>query len=429
MSAPREDRTDVHGVPETRPLAAVTVPPDVSAVDLADLLLAAAARRRSVTLQIRPESTRHLVTLADAQGKTFSVDARLGAALAVRLGILAGLDPWGDGPRIGLIRLQAAKKATEFLVQLERSPLGTNVEVRRLSDSADLEAAQAAHPHDEPLRRVKSYTILGELGRGGMGIVYRARHDETGRTVAIKVLHQELAADPRLASQFVREGRAASLANHPGIVNITDFGRLPTGGAYLVMELVESETLEAVLAAGALPARRALVIARRMVAALAAAHVRGVIHRDLKPSNVFLEPDDQVKIGDFGAAKVVSPLPDSTATQHGVVLGTPYYMSPEQARGQATDERTDIYALGCILFRMIAGHPPYEGETVMDIVSAHITHPVPQLTSPHGPLPDAVVSVVSRALEKRAQDRPQSALGMGLDLDRAIASLPPQARA
>jgi hypothetical protein len=427
MSSPPQDQAALRREPVPGASEAGSTP-EVSAVDLADLLLAAAARRRSVTLQIRPESSRHLVTLADAQGKTFSVDSRLGTALGVRLGILAGLDPWGDGLRIGLIRLQSATKVTEFLVQLDRSPLGTSVEVRRLSDSADLEAAHAAGPSDEPLRRVKSYSILGELGRGGMGIVYRARHDETGRTVAIKVLHQELAADPRLASQFVREGRAASLANHPGIVNITDFGRLPTGGAYLVMELVESETLEAVLAAGALPARRALVIARRMVAALAAAHVRGVIHRDLKPSNVFLEPEDQVKIGDFGAAKVISTLPDSNATAHGVVLGTPYYMSPEQARGQATDERTDLYALGCILFRMISGHPAYEGETVMDIVTAHITHPVPRVTSPHGALPEVVESVVARAMAKRVEDRPQSALEMGLDLDRALASLPPQGR-
>jgi serine/threonine-protein kinase len=262
-----------------------------------------------------------------------------------------------------------------------------------------------------------------------MGVVYHARHQETGRRVAIKVLHRDLAADPRLASQFVREGRAASLANHPGIVNVTDFGRLPSGPAYLVMELVEGETLEAVLAAGALRPRRALTLARRMAAALAAAHVRGVIHRDLKPSNVFLDPGDGVKIGDFGAAKVLSLLPDSTATQHGVVLGTPFYMSPEQARGLATDERTDFYALGCILFRMLAGRPPYEGETVMDIVSGHITLPVPRVESPFGPLPEVVVAVVAKAMAKRAEERQQTASGFGTELDRALASFPPEAPA
>ena len=174
-------------------------------------------------------------------------------ALGVRLGILARLDPWGEGTRCGLVRLRTGKGTAEFLVELDRSPLGSSVEVRRISDAADLEAAHAAHQEDEVLRHVGAYAVLGELGRGGMGVVYRARHDETGRVVAIKVLHRELAADPRLASQFVREGRAASLANHPGIVNVTDFGKLPSGRAYLVMELVEFGTLEAVLAAGRAP--------------------------------------------------------------------------------------------------------------------------------------------------------------------------------
>ena len=402
---------------------------EASAVDLADLLLVSAARRRSVSIGVRPEASGYVLSLGDRQGDTFPLAARLGEALVLRFGILAGIDPWAGGERYGPLRLRAGTSAAEFLVEVDRSPLGLAAEVRRIADSVDLEAAFALQSENEPLRNVGAYTVLGELGRGGMGVVYHARHQESGRRVAIKVLHRELAADPRLASQFVREGRAASLANHPGIVNVTDFGRLPSGPAYLVMELVEGETLEALLAAGALRPRRALTLARRMAAALAAAHVRGVIHRDLKPSNVFLDPGDGIKIGDFGAAKVLSLLPDSTATQHGVVLGTPFYMSPEQARGLPTDERTDFYALGCILFRMIAGRPPYEGETVMDIVSAHITLPVPHVESPFGPLPEAVVAVVAKAMAKRADDRQQTASGFGAELDRALASFPPDAPA
>jgi eukaryotic-like serine/threonine-protein kinase len=427
MGPPHRDWTAVDGDPEAKASSA-----EVSAVDLADLVLTAAARRRSLGVQLRPEASGYVLTLGDPRSQAMPLDASLGVALSVRLGILARLDPWGAGARFGLLRLRTGAGTTEFVVELDRSPQGDTVEVRRISDAADLEAAHAAygaHEDDETLHHVGAYTVLGELGRGGMGVVYRARHDETGRVVAIKVLHRELAADPRLASQFVREGRAASFANHPGIVNVTDFGKLPSGRAYLVMELVESGTLEAVLASGALPPRRAVGIARRIVAALAAAHVRGVIHRDLKPSNVFLEPEDQVKIGDFGAAKVISPMPESTATQHGVVVGTPFYMSPEQARGQPTDERTDIYALGCILFRMISGRPPYEGETVMDIVSAHMGNPVPVVESPYAPLPDGLVSLVAKAMSKRAEDRPQSAVEMGADLDRALSALPPASRA
>jgi eukaryotic-like serine/threonine-protein kinase len=424
MSPPPEDRTAVDGNPEANAGSA-----PVSAVDLADLLLAAAARRRSVLVQLRPEASGYLLTFGEAGGQTLALDTSLGTALAARLGILARLDPWGEGVRFGLVRLRTEKGTTDFLVELDRSPLGTTAEVRRISDAADLEAAHAAHQEPEALHRIGAYAVLGELGRGGMGVVYRARHEETGRVVAIKVLHRELAADPHLASQFVREGRAASFANHRGIVNVTDFGKLPSGRAYLVMELVDSGTLETALTAGALPARRAAVIARRIAAALAAAHVRGVIHRDLKPSNVFLEPEDQVKIGDFGAAKVLSPQPEATATQHGVVLGTPFYMAPEQARGQATDERTDLYALGCILFRMVTGRPPYVGETVMEILTAHIGQPVPPVASPYGPLPESLTSLVGKAMAKSAEDRPQSAVEMGADLDRVIAAFPPPGRA
>ncbi len=422
MGQPPDDWTAVDGDPEARPAAT-----EVSAVDLADLVLGAAAQRRSVSISVRPEASGYVLSLGDPQGDTFTLAARIGEALGVRFGILAGIDPWAEGSRLGLLRLRAGTGAAEFLVELARSTLGLAAEVRRIIDSADLDAARAVRQQSEPLRRVGAYAVLGELGRGGMGVVYLARHEETGRQVAIKVLHAELASDPRLASQFVREGRAASLANHPGIVNITDFGRLPSGPAYLVMELVESGTLETVLAGGALPARRAVVIARRIAAALAAAHVRGVIHRDLKPSNVFLDPLDSVKIGDFGAAKVLSPMPDSTATQHGVVLGTPFYMSPEQARGLPTDERTDIYSLGCILFRMIAGRPPYEGETVMNIVYGHMTFPIPRVESPYGPVPEDVVSLVAKAMAKLAEMRHQTATELGAELDRALGAFPREA--
>ena len=151
-----------------------------------------------------------------------------------------------------------------------------------------------------------SYRLTTELGRGGMGVVWSAFHVESGRTVAVKVLHSEVAQDARLGAQLGREGRAASLANHPGIVNVTDFGTSPSGRAFLVMELVEADTLDKLLEAGALPLRRALVVARRIASALQAAHVRGVIHHDLKPSNVFVDAHDNVKIGDFGAARVLS---------------------------------------------------------------------------------------------------------------------------
>jgi len=256
-----------------------------------------------------------------------------------------------------------------------------------------------------------------------MGVVWSAYHLESGRTVAVKVLHSDVAQDARLGAQLGREGRAASLANHPGIVNVTDFGTSPSGRAFLVMELVESDTLDKLLEGGSLPLRRALSVARRIAGALQAAHVRGVIHHDLKPSNVFVDPLDNVKIGDFGAAKVLSHSGELTMTQTGLVLGTPNYMSPERARGHESDERSDLYSLGCMLFQMIAGHPPFDDNTLMDVLIGHLSAPVPVLVSIHGPVPESVSAIVRKAMAKVVAERYQSAGEMEQELQKAMSAL------
>jgi serine/threonine-protein kinase len=225
----------------------------------------------------------------------------------------------------------------------------------------------------------------------------------------------------------LREGRAASLANHPGIVNVTDFGNSTSGRAFLVMELVDSDTLDKLLEGGALPLRRAMVVGRRIASALQAAHVRGVVHHDLKPSNVFVDAADNVKIGDFGAAKVLSHSgADLTQTQSGLVLGTPNYMSPERARGHESDERSDLYSLGCMLFEMIHGRPPYDADSLMDVLLGHLAEPLPELTSPHGPVPDALSHVVRKATAKTVTMRYQSAGEIEQDLQKAASGLAPE---
>ena len=174
------------------------------------------------------------------------------------------------------------------------------------------------------------------------------------------------------------------------------------------MELVGGRTLDQVLTAGALPPSRAVLIASRIAGTLEAAHVRGVVHRGLKPSNVFLDENDHVKIGDFGAATVMSS-GDGAATRAGVVIGTPAYMSPEHARGQPTDERTDIYALGCVLFEMISGEVPFSGDSSMKVLLQHVSAPLPALGSPHGPIPLALQELVHRCLAKHPEKRFPSA--------------------
>jgi serine/threonine-protein kinase len=406
---------------------------DASAVDVADVLLWSALKRNVATLIVEPLGGEHSVSLVAASGTPVGtrVPSRLGDALAVRLGILAGVDPWAVDSRLGQLKARLGGLAGEYLVIVRKSPLGLGAEARRVGA-----AEYAISPEDGTLAQlvpevrdllqiqpapsaIGPYHIEKELGRGGMGVVYRAKHS-SGRSVALKVLHKEVASDPRLAVQFVREGRAASMAAHPGIVAVTDFGTLEDGRAYLVMDLVEGHSLETELTQGALKPLRAVQVALRIARVLEAAHVRGVIHRDLKPSNVFIGPDDAAKIMDFGSAKIASAFSDPASTLREFVLGTPNYMSPEQAQGRDTDERTDLYALGCLLFRMVTGDVPYRGTTLMQTLFDHVSAPIPAVRSPYEPIPEVLEEAVHKAMAKRPDDRYQTAGEMATALDQVI---------
>ena len=205
-----------------------------------------------------------------------------------------------------------------------------------------------------------AYTIERELGRGGMGAVYLAVHAMLGRKAAVKLLRPELSRDPSTVQRFFTEARAASAIKHPSIVEIYDFGVAPDGAAYIVMELLDGESLATRLARlGRLPVATALVFARQIATALAAAHRAGIVHRDLKPDNAFLVADpevaggERVKLLDFGIAKLTGD-GGVAHTTTGAIMGTPHYMSPEQCEGsRAVDHRADLYSLGCMLFQMI----------------------------------------------------------------------------
>ena len=261
-----------------------------------------------------------------------------------------------------------------------------------------------------------SYRITAELSTGGMGTVYRAQHEILGRPAAVKLLRPELAANVELVQRFFTEAKAASAIHHPGIIEVFDFGYTNDGRAYLIMEFLEGETLARRLHArgGRLAEHEAVQIARGIASALTAAHGKGIVHRDLKPENVFLVPDpdmpsgERPKILDFGIAKLASHLTEHR-TQTGALIGTPLYMAPEQARAaQSVDHRADLYSLGCILYQMLVGQPPFVAAGAGEIIALHLFTP-PEPPSTRVPVSPELDAIVMRLLDKEPRTRFQSA--------------------
>lgn len=228
--------------------------------------------------------------------------------------------------------------------------------------------------------KIGPYEIRSPLGEGGMGVVFRAHDTKLGRDVAIKALPAAFATDSDHLARFQREAQVLASLNHPNIAHI--YGLEESGGTqYIVMELVEGETLANRLKRGPLPADEALSIAKQIAEALEAAHEKSIIHRDLKPGNVMVLPDGKVKVLDFGLAKALdntsaganlsqSPTLSMAATQSGVILGTAAYMSPEQAKGLAADARSDVFGFGCVLYEMLTGRQAFQGETVAEVLAS-----------------------------------------------------------
>jgi serine/threonine protein kinase/Tol biopolymer transport system component len=269
------------------------------------------------------------------------------------------------------------------------------------------------------------YEITGTLGTGGMGEVYRARDTKLNREVAIKVLPPALAGDPAAFGRFQREAQAVAALSHPNILAIFDFG-VEGGTPYAVMELLEGQSLRGALQDGALPVRKALDYALQIAAGLAAAHARGITHRDLKPENVFVTRDGQIKILDFGLAKVSEPsslgqgatlAATMSITTPGSVLGTVGYMAPEQIRGQAVDARADIFALGVILYELLSGQRAFSGPSAVETLNAILKEDPPELTHANPALPPALDRIVHRCLEKNPDERFQSARDLAFALD------------
>jgi serine/threonine protein kinase len=276
------------------------------------------------------------------------------------------------------------------------------------------------------------YRVLRVIGEGGMGVVYEAEHVLIEKHVALKVLRESFSTRPDVVERFRQEAKSASRIGHPNIVDVSDFGETPTGQSYIVMEMLVGEDLADVLARDrTLPPPRAVRIAYQVARALHATHKKHIVHRDLKPENIYLiERDGQrdvVKVVDFGVAKMndVEVAPGRKLTRTGMIFGTPEYMSPEQALGRPFDHRVDIYALGAILFELLSGRVPFEGENFMEILAKHGNSEVPTLLDVHPEIQisSTLEAIVMRTLTKDPAQRYQT-MGELADALRAAPEMP-----
>ncbi|HEY8183982.1 MAG TPA: protein kinase [Thermoanaerobaculia bacterium] len=249
-----------------------------------------------------------------------------------------------------------------------------------------------------------SYRLIDRLGAGGMGEVWRAEDTRLLREVAIKILSERIANDPEWKARFLREARTIAQMNHPNIATIYSIEQ-EAEKLFIVMELVEGESLGTVLAKGPLPPADAVRIIRHVAEALAEAHEKGIVHRDVKPDNIIVGKRG-TKVLDFGIAKqLVSTTDSPTLTQAGLIVGTPFYMSPEQALGRPVDARSDLFSLGVVLYEALAGRRPYEGESVTETMMNIIMQEPPDLSVVAPSLPPSLADVVNRALQKKPERR------------------------
>ena len=278
---------------------------------------------------------------------------------------------------------------------------------------------------DEPIRLGDRYELGGLLGRGGMADVRVGRDLRLGRTVAVKQLRSDLASDPTFQERFRREAQSAASLNHPAIVAVYDTGEsLDKDGhvaPYIVMEYVEGQTLRDVMRDGRkLLPERALDISADVLSALDYSHRSGIVHRDIKPANIMLTPSGQVKVMDFGIARAIADA-SSAMTQTAAVIGTAQYLSPEQARGETVDARSDIYSTGCLLYELLTGRPPFVGDSPVSVAYQHVREEARPPSSLNPDVSSSVDAIVAKSLAKRTDDRYQSAADMRKDIDRLIA--------
>ena len=388
---------------------------------VADLTLAAAVRAQADAVYIEPMAMAddaYVITLERSSQvlTTVAVDAQLGSAVIARLAFLADIDLASAHASSAVLPVRSGTREAEIVITVRP---GTSL----CADMMVMARARGRTPVSEAIGPVRGdvigqYRVHEFLGEGGMGTVFEVEHIALTRRYALKVLRTKvIERDPGAAQKFLREARTAARVRHPNIVDVVDFGHLPDGRPYFVMELLEGQSLADLVAAGPLPAGEVVLIARQLANALAVAHDRGVVHADVTPSNVLVVDGGDVgragpgaivgeltvKLVDFGLAELAGEgLRDENPE---FVLGTPAYISPEQLRGLAPTDRSDQYGLGAVLFELLTGHPPYHHDDLRTLCMMHLTAPIPMVESPHGPLPPKLADIVTTCLQKTPQAR------------------------
>ncbi|MET0341669.1 MAG: serine/threonine-protein kinase [Polyangiales bacterium] len=393
----------------------------LSPTAVADALLYAVIRTDADAIHLTPsKGGNHAVTLEVPRGLVTCLELKSAVADAVvaRLALISQLDFTASDERFATFSTMVAGAQFAFTLSVRAGHGHLEAYLRRAMPAVPANDVSGKSTGATP-DAIGDYEILEELGRGALGVVYRAEHRLLKKAAAIKLWSLPNTQTSKANAALLREARAAAATRHPGVVDVYDILRLPDGRIAMVMELLEGETLsERIGRVNALDVTEAVQIARQIADVLDATHGAGIIHRDLKPDNVFLLPDGRLKVLDFGAALSAARPEEKAGT-----LGTPWYMAPEQAYGNPPDRRADLYSLGCVLFEMLSGRCPYDASDPRAVIAKHIEEPVPTPTSPDGPLPEALEKTVMRMMAKYPEQRQQDARELVRELDTVLSAM------
>jgi serine/threonine protein kinase len=395
-----------------------------SPVAAVDVLLEAAMTVQAdhVWIEPVPMAEDHYLISVEQNGAviaTSTIESSLATGMMARLAFLADVDLTSPRAVSGCVRIRSREHECDLVYTLRP---GTTLrgELMLVRSGPRLMVARDRYEELGIGERVDHYRVLSRLGAGGMGSVYKVEHVTLGRVHALKVLQGSvLQRDVDSAERFLREARAASRIRHPHIVDVFDFGYLPDGRPYFVMELLGGHSLADLIDQGPLQPARAVAIIRQLCAALVAAHHHGVIHADVSPSNALVLEDGEllVKLVDFGLAELKEPTVTRVESTADYVLGTPCYIAPEQIRGLGADEQSDQYSLGIVLYEAITGRPPFHDKNIRELCLRHLRDAVPEPKSPFGALPTELVDIIYRCLQKSPAMRYPNMRALLVDLE------------